>query len=124
MQLPALVGREQKLRSMFRHLLENAIEAMGQRGVKERELTIRTSAADSRILCEISDTGPGIAPELQVRVFEPFFTTKNTVGSSRGMGLTIVQDVVSDHSGTIQFDNKKSGNGCSVLIQLPLTSRF
>lgn len=124
MQLPALVGREQKLRSMFRHLLENAIEAMAQRGVKERELTIRTSAADSRVLCEISDTGPGIPSDMQVRVFEPFFTTKNKAGSSRGMGLTIAQDVVSDHSGTIQFDHKKAGKGCCILIQLPLTSRF
>ncbi|HBS42074.1 MAG TPA: nitrogen fixation negative regulator NifL [Oceanospirillales bacterium] len=124
MQLPALIGREQKLRSMFRHLLENAIEAMAQRGVKERELTIRTAAREHRIDIEISDTGPGIPAEMQVRVFEPFFTTKNTSGSSRGMGLTIVQDVVTDHSGTIQFDNKKAGKGCSVLIQLPLTSRF
>lgn len=119
LQLPALVGREHRLRSMFRHLLENAIDAMSSRDITEREISISTHAEGESIICNIADTGPGIPPELHVRVFEPFFTTRSCGQVVRGMGLAMVQDVVADHSGLVRIDTDYS-QGCKIVLQLPL----
>lgn len=118
-QLPALIGREQRLRSMFRHLVENAIDAMSHRDITERELGITTRSEGEQVICEITDSGPGIPADLQVRVFEPFFTTKTNGQMVRGMGLAMVQDVVSDHSGMVRMDSTYT-QGCRILLQLPL----
>ncbi|MBM97035.1 MAG: nitrogen fixation negative regulator NifL [Oceanospirillaceae bacterium] len=119
LQLPALIGREQRLRSMFLHLVENAVDAMSGRDVSNRELSIETSSEGERIDITITDTGGGIPVDLQVRVFEPFFTTKTNGQVVRGMGLAMVQDVVTDHSGMVRIDSSYT-DGCRILLQLPL----
>ena len=119
LQLPALIGREQRLRSMFLHLVDNAIDAMSVRSISERELTITSVSEGERIEITIADTGAGIPAELQVRVFEPFFSTKLHSQMVRGMGLAMVQEVISDHSGLICIDSDYS-RGCKVVLQLPL----
>ncbi|WP_221797242.1 nitrogen fixation negative regulator NifL [Oceanobacter mangrovi] len=119
MQLPAVIGREQRLRSMFMHLVENAVDAMAERGVSVRELTITTRNEGESVICEICDSGKGIPADKLVRVFEPFYTTKEAGVVARGMGLSMVQEVVSDHSGTIRMDETYH-SGCKVILQLPL----
>jgi len=119
LQLPAVIGREQQLRSMFMHLIENAIDAMSERGIVERELTIVSAPEGENVICEITDTGPGIPLDKQVRVFEPFYTTKESGLVARGMGLSMVQEVITDHTGTIRFDRDYT-DGCKVILQLPL----
>ena len=121
LHLPAVIGRERRLRSMFKQLLDNAIDAMSERQVKQRELLIITRAEKDTVTCEIIDTGSGIKPELLVRVFQPFFSTKTSGSGCRGMGLPMVHDVVSDHSGTVYIDADHYP-GCRVVIQLPVTS--
>lgn len=121
LHLPAMIGRQRRLRSMFKQLLDNAIDAMSERQIRERELTIITNAEKEVITCEIADTGSGIPPELLVKVFQPFFSTKTEGTGCRGMGLTMVQDVVSDHSGTVHIDAGYSA-GCRVVVQLPVSS--
>lgn len=121
MHLPVMIGRERRLRSMFKQLLDNAIDAMSERGIRERELTIVTRAGKDVITCEITDTGSGIAAELLVKVFQPFFSTKTEGAGCRGMGLTMVHDVVSDHSGTVHIDARHTP-GCRVVVQLPVSS--
>jgi Histidine kinase-, DNA gyrase B-, and HSP90-like ATPase len=55
---------------------------------------------------EIIDNGPGIPPENLSHIFEPFFTTKS-VGSGKGLGLTISQGIVGDrHGGEIEVESK------------------
>ena len=88
LQLPALIGREQRLRSMFLHLVENAVDAMSNRDISVRELSIKTSSEGERIDIEVTDTGAGIPTDLQVRVFEPFFTTKTNGQVVRGIGVS------------------------------------
>jgi len=48
----------------------------------------------------ISDTGPGIAPEIIDRIFDPYFTTKD-VGQGSGMGLAVVHGIIKNHNGAI-----------------------
>jgi signal transduction histidine kinase len=67
----------------------------------------------------VSDTGHGIAPEIQTNIFEPFFTTK-PVGQGSGMGLSIVHGIVWNYGGWINIESTP-GNGSAFHIYLPLT---
>lgn len=49
----------------------------------------------------VSDTGPGITPEMLHKIFDPYFTTKEQ-GKGKGMGLAIVDGVVSKYGGYIR----------------------
>ena len=120
--LPAIIGRERRLRSMFKQLIDNAVDAMSERQVRQRELTIITSDAEKDVVtCEIIDTGSGIDPSLMMKVFQPFFSTKTNGSGCRGMGLPMVHEVVSDHAGTVRIDEKHKP-GCRIIVQIPVTS--
>lgn len=121
LHLPAVIGRERRLRSMFKQLIDNAVEAMSNRSVKQRDLVIITTAERDCVTCEIRDSGPGIPNELMVKVFQPFFSTKTGGSGCRGMGLPMVHDIVSDHAGTVHIDSNWH-NGCRVIVQLPTGS--
>lgn len=118
LHLPAVIGQERRLRGLFKQLLENAIEAMSDRSVRRRELSVTTRTEKDFVVCEIHDSGPGIPDALRVKVFQPFFSTKKTQRGFRGMGLPMVQDIVADHAGTVFIDAERS-TGCCVVVQLP-----
>ncbi|GAB1257751.1 hypothetical protein NBRC116494_22530 [Aurantivibrio plasticivorans] len=119
--LPCVIGQERRLRSMFRQVLTNAIDALSESHSAEREIDIVTKADASQLTIEITDTGPGIPEDLLLKVFEPFFSTKKTHDGFRGMGLPMIQETVSDHSGTVYIDSKYKA-GCKVVIQLPTSA--
>ena len=113
--LPNVAGREHRLRGMLNQLTENAVDAMGERGRKVRELSITTArAGDDVIAVVIDDTGPGIPEQGRFQVFQPFYSTKGVKGKRAGMGLTMVQDVVREHSGTVAIG---TGPGGAVVLK-------
>jgi PAS domain S-box-containing protein len=65
----------------------------------------------------VSDTGPGIAPEVLDRMFEPFFSTKD-VGKGSGMGLSMVHGIVHDHGGHVLVDTAP-GFGARFRVAFP-----
>jgi two-component system nitrogen regulation sensor histidine kinase NtrY len=79
------------------NLIRNAIHSMSFR--TERRLTV-TAYVDERgqVWIEVSDTGPGIPPEVQQRMFIPFFTTKE---EGSGIGLSLSRQIMRLHGGTI-----------------------
>ncbi len=93
------------------NLILNAIDAMSEGGA----LTLRTRDAGERARLEISDTGTGLTPEERDRIFTPYYTTKQ---HGTGLGLAVVQSVVSDHGGTISV-NSETGRGTTFIIDLP-----
>lgn len=101
--VPRVLGAEVRLRSLFKQLLDNAIEAMGRSGVKRRELRLGLVVEGEIVRCWVEDSGPGIPPDLRLKIFEPFFTTKRG-GRRSGMGLALAQDVVNQHGGVIRVD--------------------
>lgn len=118
--LPTVIGMENRLRAMFKQILENAIDAMNQSGVAVRELRISTWPDGELVHVCIEDSGPGIAESLHVKAFEPFFSTKNSGGRRHsGMGLTMAQEIINQHQGLIRFD-PACRDGCRVHIQLPV----
>lgn len=93
------------------NLVLNAVDAMPEGG----KLTIRTRDAGDRARLEISDTGTGLTPEERNRIFTPYYTTKQ---HGTGLGLAVVQSVVSDHRGTIGVSSEP-GHGTTFIIDLP-----
>ena len=98
------------------NLCANAIQAMqGQGGSLLVELSVvdaqhamtlyDSSLAAGRYVClSVSDTGPGIAPDVRARLFEPFFTTKGPQQGT-GLGLAIVHGAVHDMGGAIDVQS-------------------
>jgi signal transduction histidine kinase len=100
--LPHLTVRGSELNQVWTNLLDNAIDALGESGT----ITIATRHDDSCALVDISDDGPGIAPEHRDRVFDSFFTTKD-VGAGTGLGLATARRIVVDrHDGALTFDSE------------------
>ncbi len=69
-------------------------------------------------LIEVSDTGPGIPPEVMAKIFEPFFTTK-PLGEGTGLGLSTVYGIVKQADGWIAVDSKP-GQGACFRVFLPV----
>ena len=110
------------------NLAVNARDAMAGGGA----LTIRTSnfshqtaaprenqllEAGNYVLIEISDTGEGIAKDLQAKIFEPFFSTKE-VGAGTGLGLSTVYGIIKQTGGYV-FVKSEPGEGARFSIYLP-----
>jgi len=118
--LKPVLGWEAKLRSMIKQLLDNAIEAIIESDSPGREITIITDDEDGWVRLSICDSGDGIPEAMRIKVFEPFFSNKNpSKGRHAGMGLTLAQEVVNQHAGTIEIDPDYS-DGCCVQIRLPV----
>ncbi|TMA54274.1 MAG: hypothetical protein E6J75_14135 [Deltaproteobacteria bacterium] len=77
-----------------------------------------TYAENGSVFVEVSDSGPGVAPELGERVFEPFFTTK-AVGKGTGLGLAIAHSLVARNGGDIQLQSAP-GHGATFVVRLPV----
>jgi signal transduction histidine kinase len=120
--LPSILGSENKLRMLFKQLIDNAVNAMNRAGSHERMIKIITAVDREWVLVTISDSGPGIPANQRNKVFEPFFTTQQNVGGVQaGMGLVMVREIVNQHQGMIEIDPNYSA-GCSFNISFPVTS--
>jgi two-component system, cell cycle sensor histidine kinase and response regulator CckA len=73
--------------------------------------------AGDYVILRVRDTGQGIAPEILPRIFEPFFTTKE-VGQGTGLGLAMVEGIVSQSGGEVQVESKPR-EGTVFTIRLP-----
>ena len=124
---------EAKLQQALVKIMENAVEALGQRGridlqTKNLDLTQPTQdrnaqlAAGSYVCAEITDDGCGIEAEVLPRIFEPFFTTKRG-GKHRGLGLAWVYGIVTNHGGGVAVSSQP-GVGTSVRVYLPADKKF
>jgi signal transduction histidine kinase len=98
---PKVSGNGSELNQVWTNLMHNAIDVMSGCG----ELGIRTVSEYNRVLVEVRDTGPGIAPEIRDRIFEPFFTTK-PVGEGTGLGLDIVYRIIRKHRGDVRVESQ------------------
>jgi two-component system sensor histidine kinase PilS (NtrC family) len=111
-----------QIRQVFWNLSMNAFQAMPEEGV----LTISTrrvrpkkgrvpAASEENVEILFSDTGEGIRREDLPKIFYPFFTTKS---SGSGLGLSIVQRIIEEHTGEIRVES--SPKGTTFFVTLPL----
>ncbi len=112
-QLPEVLAAPDQLSEVFMNLIVNARDAMPNGG----EIKIHFDVdADNMVLIRVSDTGPGIPPEIMAHLFEPFYTTKGERGT--GLGLAICYRIIHEHGGEIAVDSQP-GQGTTFTIRLP-----
>ena len=134
-ELPVIIADPVQLQQVFRHLVTNASEAIGEdegvitirTGTKwaSREYLATTYLGDDApqgkyVFLEVKDTGCGMDHETRARIFDPFFTTKLT---GRGLGLAAVMGIVRGHGGVIRVDSVPD-QGTSVLTLFPARPAF
>ena len=114
--VPPIEGDLRALEQVFTNLINNAIQAMEETGgMLSIKIRLATKGEEpSHVEVSISDTGPGIPPELRERIFEPFFTTKQ---HGTGLGLAIVKRIVTAHKGSIYVNSIPGGT--SFLVRIP-----
>lgn len=115
-RVPEVHLDERDIEQLFFLLVENAVQAAA--GRKEHLLVIRGAVKDKVIELAFADDCGGIASKHVGRVFEPFFTTKDSEQAT-GLGLCIVERILSKIGGKIRMDNRL-GEGVTFMITLPL----
>ena len=112
--LPPVWGDGNALQQVMVNLLTNARDALVGGG----EVAVRTGPAPGQagaVRLIVSDTGPGIPPDVLPRIFDPFFTTK-TEGT--GLGLSISYGIVREHKGTVDVQSRP-GQGTTFILTFP-----
>jgi nitrogen fixation negative regulator NifL len=117
--LPTILGRPLQLHSLFKALVDNAIDAVSQRGWQTREISFATLPTQDCVQIAIDDKGPGVPVELRLKAFEPFFTTRSHQGQHLGAGLSRALQVAIEHGGALELRDAPGG-GCRALVELPL----
>ncbi|MDB4935821.1 MAG: Sensory box histidine kinase/response regulator [Labilithrix sp.] len=115
---PRVRAEEGQLARVFMNLLLNAAQATGDGAASQHTivLTTRTDSA-GRAVAEVTDDGPGIAPEMIHRIFDPFFTTP-LEHSAMGLGLAVCHSIVTSLGGEIDVESEL-GKGTTFRVSLP-----
>lgn len=120
--LPALIGDKEQLIQVMLNIVRNAAQAMHGKGRIvlrsriARQITLIRRRHRLAILVQIIDDGPGIPLELRDKIFYPLVSGR---ADGHGLGLTLAQDFVSQHHGTIEFDSEPGRTCFSVMLPLP-----
>jgi signal transduction histidine kinase len=114
--MPVLVrARPLAVRRILANLVDNA-----ERHAAHVEIVLTSRAGQA--LLTVCDDGPGIAPEMLVRLGEPFMRadpSRNRESGGAGLGLAIVRALATRDGATVQFENRPSG-GLRVTVAWPL----
>jgi len=109
---PPLLMQRGHLSEILVNLLQNAREALGQKG---NVFVTASCLRDYSIEVSVRDDGPGIPPDKIERVFEAYYTTKE---KGTGLGLAIVKHNAELYGGTVRLESK-SGHGAKFLLYFP-----
>ena len=116
--LTLICDYEQISRAIF-NLIKNSIESIQEKALKtvgfDKKITIDISELSNYILITITDTGIGFPYNEEKDLIKPYYTTKK---NGSGLGLSIVNKIIYDHNGKLNFVSQK--NGAKVELTLPL----
>jgi nitrogen fixation/metabolism regulation signal transduction histidine kinase len=124
--LPLIMGDPTQLRQVIHNLLQNAQDAVADRGeqaaparidIITEEIHYRSSdgAVSNAVQLTITDNGPGFTPKILAHAFEPYITSKPR---GTGLGLAMVKKIIEEHGGRIDIQNRSDTNGAKVAILL------
>ena len=111
---PNVMGHAGRLGQVLVNLINNAANAMASGHPAEHRLGVSLlTGADGRVCIEVSDTGPGIPPNVLPRIFDPFYSG-TAVGT--GLGLSISQRIVEDMGGELKVATSPQGSTFTVFL--------
>lgn len=97
--------RPGEISQVLLNLLNNAYDAV--QGLNAKWVKVEAYKSEEKIFLCVSDSGPGIPPEIQAKMMQPFFTTKE-IGKGTGLGLSISRGFIENHGGKLTIDNAVS----------------
>lgn len=115
--IPIMRGNLNRLDEVLVNLLVNAMQSLDLSEGESKEITCRTFTTDSHCCLEVSDNGIGIDEEMLDQIFEPFVTTKSSY-QGMGLGLSVVQSIISALDGQVRAFNNPQG-GATFQLELP-----
>jgi len=109
----------EKLRQILSNLISNALKYTPPNG--QVTVSLKTKADHRQFIIEVTDTGPGIAPEDLPRVFDRFYQADNAVSKAggTGIGLALTKELVKLLNGNISVESRP-GQGAIFILQLPI----
>jgi len=108
-------GRKNLIRRCIANIINNSQKY-------SENILITCKKIKKTIQINIDDDGPGIADEHKEKVFRPFYRvdkSKSLKNNSVGLGLSIVEDIVNSHGGTVKLLNNPKGKGLRVSLSFP-----
>jgi two-component system nitrogen regulation sensor histidine kinase NtrY len=113
-QVPSSIQIDpEQMKRAFINILDNAVYAVNKKGEIKIKTTFRRK--NRKVNIEIVDSGHGVPLNDKSKLFLPHFSTKK---KGTGLGLTIVNKIISDHNGSINVENNHP-HGAKFIIQLP-----
>ena len=106
-----------ELRQVLSNLIQNSIDALSTSSKKNKMIEIKTYKKHNKLICSVTDNGPGIDKKMQSKLFELYETSKK---SNSGIGLWLSKYILSKHKGNLSF-NKTYIKGAEFLIELPIS---
>jgi PAS domain S-box-containing protein len=110
---PPIFVAPQQVTQVFFYLIENAIEAAGDRG----QVHVATQRDGDHVVAQFIDDGPAISPDDMLHIFEPFYTTKQ---HGTGLGLAISHNVIQQQGGTLTAENVSTERGVMFVVRMPV----
>jgi signal transduction histidine kinase len=110
------------LLTVLLNLLENALKYTGD----EKQIVLRIAADGAHVRFAVEDNGVGLSASERRQIFRPFYQVDQKLSRSQGgcgLGLSIVQEIVSAHRGKLQVDSEP-GRGSTFTISLPAVTRI
>jgi PAS domain S-box-containing protein len=104
-EIPILRIDPDRINSVLSNLIYNSLRYTPSGGI----IRVTVSREDEKVKVSVSDTGPGIPPELRDKIFERFFQIKGRPVGEFGLGLAISRAIVEAHGGKIWMDSKEGG---------------
>ncbi len=111
--IPKVACFQDELSQVWTNLIHNALQAMDYQGI----LILDVKQQNNQVQVNITDSGQGIPAEVMPKIFQPFFTTKPP-GEGSGLGLDIVNKIVTKHEGEISVESKPGKTQFTVSIPL------
>ncbi|MEN7547476.1 ATP-binding protein [Rapidithrix thailandica] len=115
--LPGIYANNGELVQIWTNLIKNACESMLQANTPDPLLLIKTSVKKEKVEVQITDNGPGIPESILPKIFQPNVTTKvQGLNFGLGLGLSIVQRLVSSYEGSIHVQTKPGKTTFTVIL--------
>jgi signal transduction histidine kinase len=109
--LPPVEVDPNQIKQVLVNLVKNAAEATEGYG----KIILSSGTRDGQVWFAVQDTGKGMSEDVLEKIFHPFYTTKD---KGTGLGLAVINKIVTDHHGSITVDSL-AGSGSTFTVKLP-----